>query len=589
MDLIAPPRWLNSPGINVSGQAFVMRWLELFHPLTIDTYRVRHLNARLAFTELCDVIAEAERNRTDMLNATDVALEAKRLLTEDLVAEALVPQRQHYYPPLMTPLIDNNKAIHPGTRVLAEQLRARFEAHYRNTLLDELRDAIVTDQLDRTLRLTSTLAADLIGEGFDLRHLFWRGQSFTKRPVQDFGPRLDAFLTSFRQPEKQRFTAVFRLAFASDYEAADLPATIGRMAVDHAPPRMIHRAAAEFGKQDPKFRYAFVEVDAFDPYAAVSLGTAELTRALDLLQFVRPRSVVSSPAVGLVDWPATAMIIPTAMELLGPLRIATEEVEVRMRQVSDIGRDNRVAAVTVDRLTAGLHYLRRGLTDGVATGQFTNLWIGIETVAGGTGRTNIATLRQQVSRMVALGYPRRILSDLRANIERLHVGLGNEFDTQVLAEQHRTTALVAQWKWLLNPAFIADVVTPAQIEPLLRHRIAAVGNALATRQAVRASLERNAEDVSWHLQRMYRTRNTIVHGGRSAGELTHLGSHLATYLWAILRVLIGELAQPGGISDIDKVMAKYSWLYEQELRLLQEQAQLQFEALVDPMVLWPAV
>lgn len=40
------------------GKVFVQRWMELLHPLTMDTYAAKLLNSHLALKETCDIIEQ---------------------------------------------------------------------------------------------------------------------------------------------------------------------------------------------------------------------------------------------------------------------------------------------------------------------------------------------------------------------------------------------------------------------------------------------------------------------------------------------------------------------------------------------------
>lgn len=103
MELIAPGKWANSEDIGPAGQAFVQRWLELSNVLTLDTYRVRHVNLRLAVKELSEILQDVSRFNIDPVNVKEAAAEMLRLLQEDPVAATLVPQRERYYHTLTSP------------------------------------------------------------------------------------------------------------------------------------------------------------------------------------------------------------------------------------------------------------------------------------------------------------------------------------------------------------------------------------------------------------------------------------------------------------------------------------------------------
>ena len=88
---------------------------------------------------------------------------------------------------------------------------------------------------------------------------------------------------------------------------------------------------------------------------------------------------------------------------------------------------------------------------------------------------------------------------------------------------------------------------------------------------------------------IYRIRNAIVHGGYIPEDLTHLGSHLATYLWTVLRALTDELTKPTGLRDISKFFDKMIMLYGLECEQLEQggSAEPNLPFLLHPEIMWP--
>ena len=97
MEYLAARDWSHSTGINAAGRGFVERWRELFHRLTLDAFRVRHLNLRLAFEELVTVISDVDNIGTDTVNVRDVCSEIVQLLKDDPVANEVLPAYQLYF------------------------------------------------------------------------------------------------------------------------------------------------------------------------------------------------------------------------------------------------------------------------------------------------------------------------------------------------------------------------------------------------------------------------------------------------------------------------------------------------------------
>jgi hypothetical protein len=145
------------------------------------------------------------------------------------------------------------------------------------------------------------------------------------------------------------------------------------------------------------------------------------------------------------------------------------------------------------------------------------------------------------------------------------------------------------WKGLTNSSERETLVEAAANSPLLQHRIATLAQRLGTHSAIKQTLETHAQDVSWHVQRLSRVRNAIVHGGSVPEDLTQLAAHLADYLWTILRDLLDELADPNGVRELRKYFEKGSYLYERVFQTLNESADnpLPYQVLINPRSIWP--
>ena len=494
---------------------------------------------------------------------------------------------------MANPLADANKTtVHPGLVVLAQQALAVLTTKYRDALLAAIPQAIVANEITRVASLTSALASDLIGEGYDLRHLYWRGEYFLKVPARPFNSKLADLLGLFRHGADAQYRVGFRLVFGNPQGAEACPRAIGTLQIAPNVPGVSKPTGLDFAKHDPNFRYASCEIPARDPFAASRTGSAELSKALDLLQFTQPATTVTARAAALVVGANnTEMVVPTSMELLGPIRLGHDDLDTRLRQLTAIDKDGRIADPTKDRLTVGLQYLRRGIADNEPHGQFLNLWIGLEAVVGGVQRTDIADVRRFVSRLIAVGYSRRILVDLRANLQRSRSALGTPWHPRIIDEANRDLALASLWEALHDQAALAALRAAVASDPLLHHRLDDVAQMLESSESIRIAVERHAQDVSWHVQRMFRMRNAIVHSGYLPRDLTHVSSHLATYLWAIMRTLIDELAIPRGIPEIKAVFEKFSWLYEELVNRLKKAqgAAPVFAEVTRPTATWPTV
>ncbi|NOS79310.1 MAG: hypothetical protein HOP35_15335 [Nitrospira sp.] len=590
MEKISNDKWAFSPGINLAGKAFVEKWLELLNPLTVDNYRVRHLNTRVAFEELREVIREAENKTLEAQNIEDVSKELLGLLKVDPVAQSSLPHHEYYYNSLLNPFKEKERSAHPGLKVLVKQACDVLEKRYRIDLIDALAVSIQGNVVGKTVALTSLLVSDLIASGYDFRHLLWRGRSFINSPTHYFLDRLSSFLNQFKAGALQKFLVAYRIDFPNVRDATSCPTSLGGLKVRSESDVASDHPNLRSHIPGPNVRLATLTTDAFDPFAATRNGSSELHKALDIIQFTKPSvEIISHNTAYVVLSNGTIKSIPTALELLGPIKIADDEVEHRINQLARIRQ--RVDGASVRQLGLGLQYLRRGLTESAPQGQFLNYWIGLEAIAGGARRTEITTTRRSVSKILALGYPRRLIRDLQENFNRLDVNVGtviNPVSTELYGPLGKLEALL---RCISNAQSKVALLDLAGHSPLLISRIEMVEALLGKAGSVVCSMENHRQDVDWHIQRLYRIRNAIVHGGGIPSDLTHLASNLATYLWVILRSLLDDFGLDGGTTDITMFFDKHLKIHEMLLRKIEaggRSADLPFAMLIEPTRLWPA-
>lgn len=562
MRLITPEEWSNSPGINRAGMVFVEVWLEALHFATIDIYRVRHLNTRLAFEELLNVVKGREEGNYDSQNIEDVAAETHRLLKNDKVAQSILPQCHLYHGLLLHPFTDHKeKYPHPGLSVLIERACQTLNKSYRTALLEALRSAINTDDLQSTLELTACIASDLIGSSYDFKHLYWRGQAFVKPPRRPFQERLDQWIRGFADHGLIDYTVAYRLDFQNVGLARRCPQAVGSFEILSGDEIAVRHADLQSLTPQANSRVAVSMIPAPDPFSASRKGAGQLYEVLDIVQFSHPAAGMRLHNKGYVVRPnGQLQAVPTTLELLGPIRFFEEEVNTRIGQLAVI--DGRVDEISLRRLGLGLQYLRRGLTESAPQGQFLNYWIGLEAIAGGKHKTEISTIRQNIPKMIALGYPRRLARDLLENFQRVQLDINQVLAAATTTLPEPLTKVEALWRSVCGETSRNALLAISERSPLLQERILSLVSLLGNSELTLESMDQHRKDIEWHIQRLYRVRNSIVHGGYVPDDLTHLASHLATYLWVVLRSVLDDFASPNGTKELRPFFDNQVLLYK---------------------------
>lgn len=211
------------------------------------------------------------------------------------------------------------------------------------------------------------------------------------------------------------------------------------------------------------------------------------------------------------------------------------------------------------RAALDLHNLALSMTDHRL--RLVNLWSALECLASLVEGDSI------ISRVVGLAVPiltwRKIEKVVRYLAINIHFWLRENprFDRKrcPFALSHNDSVAPEQILTLLaqpkNAAGIVDLLALVGHHPLLCHRIHESWKVFHDPQALHADLDRSGRRLGWHLWRIYRARNLLVHQGIEPPCLPQLANHLQQYFsWTISRLLHGLERGP-------RWTAKDSWYF----------------------------
>ncbi len=89
--------------------------------------------------------------------------------------------------------------------------------------------------------------------------------------------------------------------------------------------------------------------------------------------------------------------------------------------------------------------------------------------------------------------------------------------------------------------------------PVLRTRIIEIRDHYHMRNKLFSASEKYAQRVSWHLSRIYRVRNKIIHSGKTPNDIKDLGEHLHEYVDHIIIEII-VLLSTGSLCEISNAL-----------------------------------
>lgn len=119
--------------------------------------------------------------------------------------------------------------------------------------------------------------------------------------------------------------------------------------------------------------------------------------------------------------------------------------------------------------------------------------------------------------------------------------------------------------------------------PLLKYRIDQLNELCRDKTNLMKAVKCHTKRVSWHIVRLYRTRNTIIHSGMFPDNLQELVEHLHSYSDQSLSAIINSLSKKSELYTITNVLFDIQYRMDNCLALLQEHSPL---AESDLLAIW---
>jgi hypothetical protein len=104
---------------------------------------------------------------------------------------------------------------------------------------------------------------------------------------------------------------------------------------------------------------------------------------------------------------------------------------------------------------------------------------------------------------------------------------------------------------------ITSILSHVSPHPLLLWRTYATWKTFHDPSVLAEDMTRSRERLTWHLWRIYRARNLLVHAGLETPLLSHLLSHLSFYLTTVISRLMHRVTHD---ATLDAAKAATHWM-----------------------------
>lgn len=174
---------------------------------------------------------------------------------------------------------------------------------------------------------------------------------------------------------------------------------------------------------------------------------------------------------------------------------------------------------------------------------FLNLWSAVEVLCQDKNATSkLDAVLKIVIPILKKDYLTSIVNDIR---DCLQNNISEQDYNSFIEQVSETESEKKKWFYLmLKPEYCnlrKEIVDKLENYPVLRSRFLMFED-IKTTKDLKQFIDRYVQRVTWHLYRMYRARNAIIHSGEVPHNLRYLGEHLHSYVDSTLTEFIVKLS-----------------------------------------------
>lgn len=518
-----------------SEQYFVQRMLELLHRETVDTYRVKVLNPKLALEELISVYDGLNAGRIKRFEDLEYCRdETLSLLKKDDTIRFDTIGKDFFRDQLLKRINRNNyQELYPQVRTAVKTILSENN-NYLHRIIGLVKASLQKEEkqdpfpeLENLNRLCGILATELLEKGYTKNFLHSFCYSTFVKKVDNFISSYEKLIEFAHSPDtKYRVWFKVYSPMVDSSKWALFPNwTITEEVADteDLPPRVQHFVSA-------KRNYHFLgrELAAPDHYSALQIAKQELAEFFDLIRLAHHNAkidLLQNAVVFPLDRPHLAGLPKVQHIPDGKFPDGDGVLHILQHKTAQILNQN-IDSETKEKIKSAIRYLRFGHEAVELEHQLINYWIGLEYLFSNERDSTFTRIKTIFPTLHTLVYLQRNPKDFhQAIIQRDLAAATRDFDME------RIDCM------LLESCLESIRDDHYQEFPLLSYRAWRFKNKIL-KKGIKPYLDQHQQHLVWHLARIYRARNLIIHEAKHSFVNQTLTSNLRYYLTFSLSFLM---------------------------------------------------
>lgn len=506
---------------------------EMLFDYTIDSYKVPALNTHSLCNELLDTIHEVKNGYIHQNSLKPIKEELVWSLNNDPVAKTILGNNYRI-------IIDNldqsdsHLILYPYLEILKNILETRYFEEMQVQLKDEIKSS---KNKNNITILTRQFVTELLNSGFSQQYIYYETKNyfFSNNKISSTD-QIGKFLEKFILKGK-KWEVVFR--GQSHFNYVKKIGLNPEIIITTKKPKNKTISLKESRYLSDNENYptfiVFKNIEALDPYQARDIAERYLQVIHNLASYNIHKERLS--------WDEKALVYSSNNHFTVVEYPVSPINKIRDFNIPELG--SIVNSVSTFSVLQDYYLIFNSFDLHLSSikaksreNQLLNLWTSLESLLPPPREQRISHFIEAFEPLLSREYIQKLTRDLLHN---LRLCLGDELDNifsklpEEYSEFEKCAALISMKKD--NEALRDEIYSKIDQNILLRNRIYILMNKLNSSENIYHTIETHKKRIVWHIQRIYRTRNLIVHKGENTLYIDQLIEHLHFYYHIIIDLL----------------------------------------------------
>lgn len=291
--------------------------------------------------------------------------------------------------------------------------------------------------------------------------------------------------------------------------------------------------------------YVKIPLNALDAFAARNESIKIIEIVSNLLSFYHHKKTLSYNNTCLVKNEKTGEIIKVGKPIKGILKCKDLRVGSASFFFNKSIRALYMVEDSMDRLSRSLRLHRNAVLSENVENQFVDIFTAIEVLIPkkpDIGADRIVQIRETLLPYICLDYFCKLIDSVGQSLLKWNENLYNKTIASITEGNNDIEKLCAFFSLDKYDANRKDLYKEATNESflLMRYRIFKLNRIMRSPKELYNFIEKHETRLRWHIDRIYRTRNIIVHTGFSPVYLETLVENIHSYYDILIKAIIAD-------------------------------------------------